>query len=100
LATRPEIGRVVKVVRGRKVPIGTIGRVGWIGKSQFRKNQLRLRIDAEGKSWFVADYNVEVLNPREYMDSAAVGKAIAERAAKFPSDGIKTLWYGRDVCLY
>lgn len=33
-ACRPEVGRRVRVAKGRKVPIGTVGILGWIGPAQ------------------------------------------------------------------
>jgi hypothetical protein len=36
-------GADVKVVRGRKVPLGTLGRVEWIGQNEYDSNNRRVR---------------------------------------------------------
>lgn len=63
-AATPYKGRHVKVVRGRKVPIGTEGVVFWYGRNKFGYNPNDMRIgfkDAQGTvHWTCAD-NVEVV---------------------------------------
>lgn len=61
-AAVPYKGRTVKVVRGRKVPKGTEGRVFWRGSSGYGRG-LTYRIGletAEGDKHFTAESNVEV----------------------------------------
>lgn len=36
-AVVPKVGRTVKVVKGRKIPVGTVGVVRWAGLDQFRR---------------------------------------------------------------
>jgi len=58
-ACRVSYGKEVKVVRGRKVPKGTVGRVFWVGESKFgRRVGLEL---ASGAREFTAVCNVEVI---------------------------------------
>lgn len=36
-AKTPRLGKTVRVVRGRKVPIGTVGVVAWVGADRFAR---------------------------------------------------------------
>jgi len=75
-----EVGALVKVVRGRKVPVGTTGTIVKQGVSQFGRWLLILKDDAT--KVFVAVQNVEVIDPL-FGDA----QPIAERAGKqFISD--------------
>lgn len=56
---RVEKYKTVKVVRGRKVPKGTIGRVFWMGDSGYGES-VGLEL-ADGKKVFTAKTNVEVI---------------------------------------
>ena len=71
-AKEVERGKVVKVVRGRKVPVGTVGEVFWVGESRWGY-RVGLK-DGEGNKHFTAETNVEVvLNPEtleEHKDEA------------------------------
>jgi len=68
-----EKGREVEVFKGRKVKVGTVGRVFWIGNSQYG---LRLGIATSDRknsrggnkdvAW-VAEGNCRVLNPAQYL---------------------------------
>lgn len=52
-------GQQVKVVKGRKVPIGTTGEVFWVGEGQYG---WRLGfLDAEGITHWIAVSNVEAV---------------------------------------
>lgn len=70
----PRKGRMVKVIKGRKVPIGTVAEVGWFGKDRYARiprnrvffdmyvpeeHRVGLRID--GEMVFTSAANVEVL---------------------------------------
>lgn len=57
-AKTPDRGKVVRVVRGRKVPIGTQGLCTWIGASKFG---VRVGIDTAQGRVFTAVANVEVV---------------------------------------
>ena len=71
----PLVGRQVKVVRGRKVPIGTEGRVFYYkqhsyGYGRSWEKEFRVGIEtADGTKYFTAAKNVEVLNPLSYIQT-------------------------------
>jgi hypothetical protein len=46
----PKIGRVVRVVKGRKVPIGVEGKVVWFGRSSYARQQEALAFDLRVES--------------------------------------------------
>ena len=69
----PYVNRHVRVVKGRKVPIGTEGTVFWYGQDQYARNTFRVFDDGrEGKrigirtdsgdKYFTAATNVEVIS--------------------------------------
>lgn len=58
LARTPDKGKTIRVVRGRKVPVGTEGLCFWIGPSQFG---VRVGIESDGAKYFTAIQNVEVV---------------------------------------
>lgn len=67
LAARPSVGKTVKVVRGRKVPKGTVGEVVWYGKGRPFKPWLPAPVrvgvrDANGTVHWTDAKNVEVVN--------------------------------------
>lgn len=55
-AKLPKVGRTVKVVKGRKVPKGTVGRVFWAGKDKFKRSAYSALARAYG---FADDENYE-----------------------------------------
>lgn len=57
---RVERGKVVKVVRGRKVPVGTVGRCFWVGEGHYG---LRVGLENADGRVFTAATNVEVMLP-------------------------------------
>lgn len=80
-ARTPAVGKTVKVVKGRKVPLGTVGEVFFYGEGayfgprpQFRsgawstKGAMRVGLKTPtGARFFTAASNVEVLDPEEYL---------------------------------
>lgn len=58
-ARTPRRGSIVRVVKGRKVPIGTEGTVFWAGDSTWG---LRIGLDFGGQREFISADNVEVLS--------------------------------------
>lgn len=50
---KPLKGRKVKVVRGRKVPIGTIGVVAWTGRDDYGRSEDRIGLKVEGNDKLV-----------------------------------------------
>ncbi len=75
-AAIPDRGKVVEVVRGRKVPIGTKGFAFWSGFDRYGKRQLGIAIspqkDARGRYsdvvWTAAS-NCEVVNPKPQSEA-------------------------------
>ncbi len=63
-AARPSRGRTVEVVRGRLVPIGTVGIVGWTGESRWG-TRVGLIIDGVEGLTFTAATNVRVVDDAE-----------------------------------
>lgn len=58
---RPSIGAFVRVVRGRKIPLGTEGQIGWTGPSKFGERVGILPESGASQMLFTAASNVEVL---------------------------------------
>jgi hypothetical protein len=68
LAATPAKGKVLRVVRGRKVPVGTVGVCVWLGSSAYGK---RVGIkDDQGKIHWTAYDNVEVSAVPQTSESA------------------------------
>lgn len=68
-------GKDVDVVRGRKVKIGTKGRIFWIGETRFGE-RVGLEL-ADGSRVFTASSNVVLAQPDEDLDT---DRLMAERA--------------------
>ena len=69
-AKKIRMGDSVKVVRGRKVPKGTTGKIGWIGKNyNYYSGQYEERagIEANGEKVFVPANYVEVIDWEQRM---------------------------------
>lgn len=71
-AATPAKGKRVKVVKGRKVPVGTEGTVFWEGEDRYARDyglgkprRVGFKDDA-GAKWFTAASNVEVIGARVY----------------------------------
>ena len=70
-----EKGRMVKVVRGRKVPIGAIGVVFWMGEVNYdpykrwgnATKRVGFKAD-DGETYWTDARNVEVLDPTNYYE--------------------------------
>lgn len=73
-ARKVEKGKTVKVIKGRKLPKGTTGIVGWCGETRYGWS---VRIDHAGAREFTSLDNVEVVNPDQYLPTA---EEIAYRA--------------------
>lgn len=81
-AREPYKGRTVEVVRGRKVPIGTVAEVAWYGDSKYgyyAKKRVGLLID--GEKVFTDAYNVQVVNPEQYAPEVFAEQAAYEAVA-------------------
>lgn len=62
----PQKGKMVEVVKGRKVPIGTKGEVFWTGDTQWGP-RIGIRCDESKATWFIMAENVVVLEPEKYI---------------------------------
>ncbi len=79
--------KTVKVVKGRKVPIGTIGKVFFIKTMYFgyKGYQTAIKIgllDKDGNKHYTYIDNVEVVNPEQYELPEDEGRAVAKRKTK------------------
>lgn len=73
----------VKVVTGRKIPVGTIGDVIWMGPCKFNRNRTNIGIRLlSGEVVFTASTNCEVVNPEQYLKPM---EALEASAANFNS---------------
>ncbi len=71
-AERPEVGKMVKVVKGRKVKLGTTGKMFWAGTDRWGKLKVGVATSEKKENgryvdvvWTWVD-NVEVINPESY----------------------------------
>ena len=55
----PGRGDEVRVVKGRKVPIGTVGKYFWSGYDRFGTHKVGI-VDAEGRKHYTASANIEL----------------------------------------
>ncbi len=71
-------GCVVRVVRGRKVPIGTVARVFWYGESRYG-TRLGIKVEGSEEALWTAATNVEVIEaaPARAAYVAPAGPAVA-----------------------
>lgn len=77
-----EIGSTVKVVRGKKVPVGTIGEVFWMGEKRYNGSYPQTRIgfkDEHGTVFWTGLRNVEKIAEAWSPDEAQI-EALAQRA--------------------
>jgi hypothetical protein len=79
-----QVGRLVRVARGRKVPQGTTGVVAWLGAGQWRA-RARLALDGGGEVWIDAA-NLDVVHPealeRPETELRNAARATAQRARR------------------
>lgn len=82
-------GDTVTVVRGRKIPIGTVAVVGWFGDDNYSRYGTRVGLIIDGAMVFTAGHNVDkVVDPDDYSDAAL--KAWNDVAAMSDIDVIRT----------
>lgn len=60
-ADKPAIGRIAKVVKGRKVPVGTQGMIFWVGLDQYKEDGIRVGIEANGQKHYTDAANIEII---------------------------------------
>ena len=73
-ANQPTQGKLVRVVAGRKIPLGTEGLITWAGKTRFGE-AVGIRIGTA--SILTSSNNVMVVNPEQYLPAQEV---LAEQA--------------------
>jgi hypothetical protein len=82
IAIKIGVGKKVKFVRGKKVPIGAEGECFWYGADKFSRYGMRAGVKLEsGEKVFVNAANLEVVVPEEYGIMEAI-KASEEAAKK------------------
>jgi hypothetical protein len=74
------VGKRVRVTKGRKVPVGTEGTICWLGDDQYSiprygnggatKRRIGMALE-DGSKVFLAAGNVTVIDPAQYLTSAA-----------------------------
>lgn len=73
------VGKRVRVMKGRKVAVGTEGTIFWLGADDYsrsyrtgaaNKRRIGLKTD-DGEKFFLAAGNVAVIDPAQYLTSAA-----------------------------
>ena len=80
-------GKTVRVVKGRKVPVGTEGTVVWRDTDNYKSSQWKTHYrvgvkDADGKVHFTSEDNVKVVDPQEFMPAwSDLEKRAARHAA-------------------
>lgn len=66
-AALPTVGKTVKVVKGRKIPVGTVAEVTWFGEDKYNSTsfltryRVGLNLTIDGKRVFTSADNVEVV---------------------------------------
>jgi len=80
-ALEPVLGKVVVVVRGRKVPVGTEGEISWQGAGFRGTSRVGIRL-LNGTMVFTAMSNVEVQQPEQYLPSEEEMQRQAHRSAQ------------------
>ena len=78
---RVEHGAQVRVERGRKVPLGTEGKVFWTGPDRYRPREMRIGLVTEdGERHFTAARNVERIDAEEPTEEQV--EAVARQRAQ------------------
>lgn len=82
-------GKKIKVVRGRKVPIGATGVVFWMGEvnydpyKRFYNSTMRVGFKGDdGETYWTDARNVEVVNPSDYYEDEKVVEMINAQIEK------------------
>lgn len=100
-----QLGDELRVVRGRKVPVGTVGLVRWVGKAaefgwkKYHGGETRVRVrieTAQGESHFVDAKNCEPTT-RRAADADAISARVAEQFSTATAGQIVSVWLGLTV---
>jgi len=70
--------RRVKVIKGRKVLIGTEGTVKWTGMGNYRNMRARIETDKGEEHWIDCS-NLEIIEPEQWLRPEATVKQAARR---------------------
>ena len=92
-ALTPDKGKLVKVFKGRKVPIGTTGRIFWIGDGTYGE---RVGIkDDKGETHWTASSNIEVIEDVPADTTPATDRPDKGRRIRHDGKEGVVFWYGR-----
>lgn len=94
MARTPEINKRVEVVRGRKVPVGTVGFSSSVFRGSYN-DSVHIDCDDGTRHWFVNIANVRVVDPEGYMPEQS---EITKRALGY-AEAYKRQWH-RDFVPY
>lgn len=72
-AEKIEFHKLVKVVKGRKVPIGTEGEICWMGVDSFGNKKVGIRL-LNGNKVYTAESNVRRISDDELFEREFLGK--------------------------
>ena len=99
LADCADVGKVVKVVKGRKIPHGTTGKVFWRKEVNYdpygRWYKAVMRIgfkDDEGNVYWTNESNVEVVNPEQYIPTREQAEKNVKEAMSIVFDKYKKIY--------
>lgn len=59
--SEPAVGRTARVVKGRKVPVGTEGIIFWMGIDQYKDDGRRVGIEANGQKLYTSAENILII---------------------------------------
>lgn len=77
---KTDVGDTVEVVRGRKVPIGTVATIKWMGPDRYDRWTTRIGIIVDDKMVFTTTANVErKVDEQVYIEMAQTAWAMVEK---------------------
>lgn len=66
------VGSTVEVIRGRKIPVGTVGKVGWMGADRYSRWGTRIGLVVDGTMTFTDAGNVAKVRDEEAESDACL----------------------------
>lgn len=84
-----EKGALVRVARGRKVPIDTIGTVFWTGVDNYGKDKVGIRVEGQSEPAWTAASNCEIIGTPESTLTEEELKVCEEHDAKMVKEDRK-----------
>ena len=94
-AKKPRKGYVCRVVRGKKVPLGTEGTCVWLGETKYGL-RVGLKVEGQAETVWTAAGNVEAVRPDEAF-TAAVDAAKSAETEKLEQLGGETGILGKTL---